>query len=221
MLGKLMETSKEYCTIYVARHGQTEFNVRDILQGQVDSPLTDDGRLQAKELSTKLTGIHFEAIFSSDLGRAKRTAEIIALDRELAVITKKLLRERSFGHLDGTAVRDFREQNRELFKKRETLSEQEKRDFKFYETYESDSEIAARMLTALREIAATYIGKNILVVSHGAIIRSMLIHLGFADFDELDSKSVGNASYVKLESDGVDFFIKETIGISKSTHLSE
>jgi broad specificity phosphatase PhoE len=54
-----------------------------------------------------------------------------------------------------------------------------------------------------------------MVVCHGNIMRCLLSHLGFAKFDELTRKSVENTAYFVLESDGIDFFIKETSGIKK------
>jgi 2,3-bisphosphoglycerate-dependent phosphoglycerate mutase len=206
---------EKYCTIYIVRHGETEHNVKEIMQGQTDSSLTKTGVNQAEKLAKEFKNIHFNAIFSSDLYRAKRTAEIVKLDRQLAVNTTELLRERAFGHFDGKTIESFQRQNKHLFKVRQNLSEKEKRDFKFYEEYESDSEMTARIITALREIAATYIGKTVLVVSHGSIIRAFLIHLGFAKFDELPPKSIENTAFAVLQTDGIDFFIKETKGINK------
>jgi len=210
-----MEISENYCRIYITRHGQTEFNVKEIMQGQIDSPLTEEGKAQAKEFAEKFKNIKFEAIFSSDLGRAQATAEIINIDRQLVINTSKLLRERSFGPYDGTPSQKFRDENKVLFEKRQTLSEQEKRDFKFYESYESDSQIASRMITALREIAVTYLGKTVLVISHGAIIRALLVHLGYAQFDELGTRAIGNGAYIMLKCDGTDFFIENAEGITK------
>lgn len=215
-----MEQAEKLTTIYIVRHGETDFNVKEIMQGQTDSSLTAKGVLQAKQLAERLKGVNFDAIFSSDLYRAQKTAEILKLDRQLAVNTTKLLRERTFAHFDGKSAEFFREENKTLFEKRQQLSEQEKRDFKFYPEFESDTEIAGRMTIALREAALTFPGKILLAISHGAIIRAFLIQLGFANFDELPPKSIENTAYVIVETDGVDFFIKETHGINKKK-LSE
>ena len=58
-------------------------------------------------------------------------------------------------------------------------------------------------------------GKTILVVSHGGVMRYLLIHLGFGTYTNLPTGSIGNTAYIKLETDGVDFFVKETKGITK------
>ena len=137
------------------------------------------------------------------------------MDRQLEVNTSKLLRERFFGEWEGRTISDFVEKNKHLFDLEKKFSESQRQIFKPYPDYESNSETAGRMLTFLREVAATYIAKTVLVVAHGSILRSMLMHLGFAKTDELPAGSIENTGYVVLQSDGVDFFIKETKGVNK------
>lgn len=126
------------------------------------------------------------------------------------------MRERSFGEWEGRSEEEFLETNRHLIEKLKFLSEKEKQDFKLGNGYESNSEIARRFVTFLREISATYIGQTVLVVSHGSIMRSLLMLLGFATYDGLPSGSIQNTGYFVLESDGVDFFLKKTEGIKMS-----
>ena len=75
--------------------------------------------------------VKFDAVFSSDLVRAKRTAELIAADRKLAVNTHRLLRERFFGHWEGGHENIFYEENKQLFELQKKLTEQQKLDFKY------------------------------------------------------------------------------------------
>lgn len=71
------------------------------------------------------------------------------------------------------------------------------------------------MITFLRETAVAYLGENILVVSHSGIMRASLIKLGFGTASELNFSCISNAGYAVIESDGVDFFVRETDGIHK------
>jgi broad specificity phosphatase PhoE len=210
-----MENSQSLCTIYLVRHGETEWNVKEIIQGQVDSNLTQNGVNQAKAAGEMLKNVHFDLVFASDLSRAKRTAEYIVAERKLVVNTTKLLRERRFGKYEGRPGKEYREENKELFEKMEKMSELEKRRVKFDFGYENEEDLAARLLIFLREIAVTYVGKTVLAVSHGGAMRALLMHLGYATFDELRGRSVENTAYIKLDSDGIDFFVKETKGINK------
>ena len=210
-----MENNEKYCTIYIVRHGETHHNKNEIMQGQVDSPLTENGQSQAKEREESLKHIHFDKLFSSDLGRTVQTSEILNTNRKLEINTTKLLREKHFGVYESKPIKFFLDENRELLEKFEQLSEDEKKYFKYHASQESDDEACSRMLTFLREIGATYIGKTILVVSHGSIMRALLRHLGFAKYGELPPGAIDNTGYIKLETDGVDFFVRETVGINK------
>lgn len=207
--------ARELTTFYIVRHGRTEWNNAHRMQGHMDSPLTSEGLAQAKELAGYFSPIHFDAVFSSDVMRAKRTAEIIVSDREIAIETTKLLREASFGKYEGITWEKFEAELREKLEEREKL---ELESFMKYslspevETYEST---VMRLILFLREASLAYQGKTLLVVSHSGIMQALLMHLGFATHKQLPPGSVKNLAHIKLESDGTDFFIKETVGIEK------
>ena len=201
-------------TFYLIRHGETEWNVKDLLQGTSDSPLTQKGINDAKKVAKNLSKIKFDLVFSSDLMRAKRTADIIALEHNLTVETNKLLRERYFGHLEGKSNDEFREWAK-AFK---DLTDKERFATKISEDIESDEEIATRLIQFIREIAIGNPEKIILAVSHGGILKSLLIHLGFGTYKQI--RMIGNGGYVKLESDGTDFFIKEVKGLEYNEKIT-
>lgn len=201
--------AQKLTTIYIVRHGETEWNVRRIIQGHSDSPLTKKGIAQAKALARRFKTLHFDAIFSSDLVRAKRTAEIIALEKRLAIETTRVLREQFFGKYEGAKRDDYYS----LFEKWNEMTDRKRHRFKISEDVESNEEAVIRFITFLREIAVAYSGKTVLVVSHGAIMRYFLIHLGHMTYD--DMLAFDNRGLLKLESDGVDFFIKEIKGLRK------
>lgn len=198
-----------YCTFYIVRHAETEWNVRRLIQGQGDSPLTLKGKEQAKELAKELRNITFDKIFSSDLLRAKRTAEIIALEHKLLVETTKLLRERMYGPFEGKQIESLKEFDKVF----EALTEKEKFSYKIHKEVESDEEMVTRLITFLRELALGNPAKTILISTHGSLIRAFLFHIGFGTYETLKHSPIPNASYLKLLSDGVEFFIKETKGI--------
>ena len=102
-----------YCTIYLVRHGQSEANHTVSLYG-LDKKLTEKGKEQAKIVAQKLKGIKFDVVFTSELVRAQETAAIIAKEHELEVLTKKALRERHTGMLEGRVVAEVAEELREI-----------------------------------------------------------------------------------------------------------
>lgn len=208
-----MEEEK-YTTFYIVRHGQTEWNAKGMLQGHQDSDLTKKGKAQIKKLAHTLKNVDFAGIYSSDLLRARRTAQIIAVERKIAVKTTEILREKNFGVLEGKHYLDVQNELKNLLDRFDKLSSKERARHKFLQE-DSNEKIAARFITFLRELAIAHPGDNILVVSHGGTIRTLLLHLGFAKPEELPFGSIDNAGFVKIDSDGVVFFVKETSGIRK------
>lgn len=196
-------------TIYIARHGETEMNRSQQMQGQQDSPLTENGVSQAEGLREKLKHIRFDAVFSSDLLRAKRTAEIVSLERKLAITTSQFLREKTYGPYEGKHYKEFESEYARLWNEYKRLGKSDKYRFKMHEQIESDEEAMARYTQFLREIAVSHAGKTVLVVSHGGVMKVLLVHLGFATYEAMPSGSVGNCGYIKLEADGSEFRIKE------------
>lgn len=87
----------------------------------MESVLTELGITQAKETGEKLKHIKFDAIFSSDLVRAKKTAEIIKFDRELMIETSHLLRERAYGHFEGQHADVLKNELKDKLEERENL----------------------------------------------------------------------------------------------------
>lgn len=87
--------------LYVVRHGQTDWNIENKLQGCVDVPLNSTGINQAYDLAKKIGNIKFDIIISSPLSRALDTATIINKKSKVEIITNDALIERNFGCLEG------------------------------------------------------------------------------------------------------------------------
>ena len=211
------ENLKNYCCLYLVRHGETDWNVKGLVQGQIDIPLNKKGETQAKELAKKLRLVKFAAVFSSDLLRAKRTAQIIAMEKKLTAVAKQVLRERDFGEFEGRPGPWLESWRKMLAVGIEDLVEGEKKELlKFHQGVESDEELMGRFIPFLREVALAYPGKNVLIVTHGSVLRTFLIKIGYFK-NQLESfkATIKNGSYIKILSDGVDFFVKETEGIER------
>lgn len=93
-------------TIYVARHGQTDWNKQNILLGNTDMPLNKTGQSQALKLKNKLQTFQFNHIISSNLKRALETAQIITNNNQNIIINPKL-QERNYGELEGTTPKNI------------------------------------------------------------------------------------------------------------------
>jgi len=205
---------KSYCNLYIVRHGETDWNAQGLLQGHKDIPLNKTGKKQAQELAIRLNKIDFVRSFSSDLLRAKETAQIIVLAKKIAVETTKILRERRFGKFEGRHWREDKEYQ-QLIDDFQKLSQEERYKSKPYEDTESDEELMAKLIPFLREISIAHPGKNILIATHGGTMRAFLTHLGWATYKTLPPGSISNTAYVKVLCDGVDFIVRETFGFAK------
>jgi broad specificity phosphatase PhoE len=138
-------------TLLLVRHGETDWNAEGRLQGHTDRPLSDYGRRQARELAADLEDEELEAIYSSDLARARETAEIVGERLGLPVVLDPDLREKDWGTWEGlNAV----ERDRVEFVGESTEAHQE------------------RILQALRRIAERHPSdRRVLVVTHGGSMR--------------------------------------------------
>lgn len=214
---QLPKDTHNYCTLYIVRHGQTEWNVQKIIQGHVDSPLTAEGVIQAKTLGKQFKDIDFSAIYSSDLLRAHRTAQLISLEKKLAIKTSEHLRERFMGKLEGKRFIDHSNEMSYIFE--EYVNEQEKIVLEskinknLIQDVEPIEQVISRFILFIREVAITHIGENVLVVTHGGVLLRFIKHLGF-----MKNPYVKNTGYIKIFCDGTDFFVEEVQNIEESRY---
>lgn len=162
--------------LHLIRHGQTDWNVEKRYQGSQDIPLNERGRLQAAEAKEALSDKTFAGIYSSDLKRAYETAEIIRGEKEHVIETFSQLRETCYGSLEGKTLAEIEakfgthQENNQI-----TLHH------KIVPDMESGFEVIQRVLPTLELIAQKHQDQDVLVVTHGGVIRALLVHL--ADYD--------------------------------------
>ncbi|MBQ3337081.1 MAG: histidine phosphatase family protein [Selenomonadaceae bacterium] len=155
--------------IFLIRHGETEWNRQNRLQGNSDTHLSPEGFHQAITLSEHAPFHHVDAIYSSDLTRALSTANILAERFDLTVKVLPELRETDFGDWEGRFINDlFKESPKEFGK---FFTDPERCHPPNGETF---LEAQARVMIGIREIIANHDNQNVVVVSHGAAIRLIL-----------------------------------------------
>lgn len=145
--------------IYLIRHGQTDWNLQGRFQGREDIQLNENGMKQAIECGNALKGEEFKAVITSPLSRARKTAEIIAeiVSVDQVIVDEGII-ERDFSKVSGMTPRE-----REAF-----YASGEKDDKEPWE------HLYKRMITCIRKYAEKFYGQNIIMVSHGASINSVL-----------------------------------------------
>lgn len=153
-------------TFYVVRHGETEWNLIGKQQGHFDSPLTTEGMLQSKALTEGLADKSIEFIYSSGLGRALKTAEHIGTRLDLPVQVDKRLNERNLGILQGLTREEFKQR----YPDPEFTLNSRDPDY-FLPGGESFRQVYERSVKCLEELAKRHSGQNILIVTHGGVLR--------------------------------------------------
>ena len=147
--------------LYVIRHGKTDWNLMNKIQGRVDIPLNDFGIQEAKLVKELLNQIHFFKIISSPLIRAKKTAQIISQDKIPIIIDSRIV-ERDFDEFEGL--------NKEKF------------DYSSFWNYslnnkyvkaESVQQLLNRVYNFLDEYKEMYEKKNVLLVTHAGVIPAI------------------------------------------------
>lgn len=147
--------------VILARHGETDWNRDGIWQGHGDPPLNDLGRRQAAALADGLAGESIDVLYSSDLRRARETAEIVGRSLGLPVRLDPGLREIDIGSWSGLT----RAQIEERF------------PGGVREDGETSEAFDLRALETLRRIARAHAGRRVLAVTHGGVVRALDRHM--------------------------------------------
>lgn len=156
-------------TILLARHGESDWNREHRWQGHTDRPLSTLGRRQAAALARRLADVPLDAVYASDLARARDTAHAVAERQGLRVVVRADLREVDVGSWSGKTRADVEQSDPEgIARWLEGAT-----GWHGGEAYE---EMATRAVAAVREIAAAHPGGRVLVVSHGGCVRAIHAH---------------------------------------------
>jgi broad specificity phosphatase PhoE len=179
----------------VIRHGETEWNLKGLHQGILDSPLTARGIEQAEQVAKLLQKFSFDQLYSSDLGRAVQTTQIISAAIQLDATFDPRLRERNLGQLAGLSLAQFRELNPEA------CEQYIKRNPEYVVPGgESAAQAYERSIACFEELSRKYPNQNILVVTHGFILEYLLRYsLGIP---------LGQKIRFSLKNCGVNRFVK-------------
>jgi probable phosphoglycerate mutase len=147
------------------RHGETDWNREQRFQGQIDVPLSATGRAQALRLAEALAGERFDLLVSSDLQRARQTAQPLAPTCATRLRVQADWREQGFGVLEGLGVAEVKERHPRLW----AQWLEHDADYRLPDG-ESVREFHARVLGALRALVHAHAGARVLVVTHGGVL---------------------------------------------------
>jgi probable phosphoglycerate mutase len=153
--------------VYLVRHGETFWNREQRLQGQLDSPLTEEGIRQTTALADKLSDIRFDAVYSSDLERARRTTHILtSRSNNIPIIYDDRIRERHFGSFQGLTWDEISQQFPD-----DASRELSGNPMNQVPGGESKHQLLTRAIAFFDDIAIRHHAQKVLVVSHGGILN--------------------------------------------------
>lgn len=155
--------------LILLRHGETEWNRELRFQGQVDVPLNATGHAQAQRLAQRLAGEPIDHLVSSDLSRARQTADPFArqvqASRGIGLDVDAALREQAFGRIDGMRVEDIKRDHADVW----AGWTQFQSDYVVPDG-ESTRQFHTRVMAALWQLVASHPGRTLAVVTHGGVL---------------------------------------------------
>lgn len=195
--------------IYLLRHGETEQNLKGFYYGNLDIDITDKGIKQIEYINDKVKNIPFDKIYISNMKRAKSSADIISRDKDIPYIRDKRLNEMNLGIFEGKSYENIKNEYPIEFK---GWSD----DWKNYDPPQGESyvDFYERVKDFFQEILELQ-DENILLVTHGGVIRSILAYIMGENLDafwKFGSKN-GDLTLVKYEYGNlyIDFIIHADI----------
>lgn len=198
--------------LVLVRHGETAWNRATRIQGHTDIPLSPLGLVQAQRLAEALADEPLAAIYSSDLSRARQTAEAVAAAQGLAISFDAALRERAFGRFEGLSWEEIDRgypEDAARWRRREP-------DFAVGGG-ESLTVFSARCLAAARRAAVAHPGQSIALVAHGGVLDCLYRAATQVALDAPRSWQLGNATINRLLATPEGFTL---VGWNDDRHLA-
>lgn len=152
--------------LFLVRHGEVDYNRQKIIVGNTDQPLNNIGRQQAEGTAEKVGGLGIDILVSSDLKRAKETAEIISKKIGISLITDSVFRERNYGSIEGKKKEGLKEIYPQYINKSGKLILENE-----FPGAESVDDFYNRVIEGIDNLLKRYPDKNILLVTHAGIFR--------------------------------------------------
>lgn len=179
--------------LIVVRHGETAWNVDTRIQGHLDIPLNATGLWQARQLGDALAGEAISAIYTSDLLRARRTAQAVADATGAALVDEPGLRERAFGSFQGRTFAEIEAEHPEQARR------WRQRDPDYApDGGESLRVLRERVIDTTHRLAARHPGELVLLVTHGGVLDVLYRAATRQDIQAPRTWQLGNAAINRL-----------------------
>ncbi|MGE5196735.1 MAG: histidine phosphatase family protein [Anaerolineae bacterium] len=187
------------CHLYLVHHGDTEYTVEERLQGWIDIPLNDVGKQQMAELAQQLSSFNIDVIYSSSLIRAVESAAILEKELKCPVVIESALRGESHGNLEGLRKDEYEKDPH--FIEYISLPSEDQIFFSVGEGGLSKADVARKAIPAIKEICSKHPGQNVVIVTHGGVLKFINFLLGNYTPEEINE--VPHGDMLHIDGDGV------------------
>ncbi len=199
------------CELVLVRHGETPWNRDRRLQGHIDIDLNEDGRRQARAVAVRLARERVDALYTSDLRRARKTADAIALTTGVAVHPDAGLRERNYGVLEGHRLDELPERFPV-----EYAQWQARQPDAVIERGETLGGFYARVSQTIERIGRSHPGQRVVITAHGGVLDCAYRMATGTPIEARRSWDLLNASVNCIAFDGHRFVLRDWADV---THL--
>jgi broad specificity phosphatase PhoE len=181
-------------TLYLVRHGQTDWNLKARFQGHSDIPLNPTGMKQAAEAVQNLNGTKFKAIYTSDLQRAVKTADFFAMKTGVPIMCDERLREVCLGKWEGMEIAKIKEYFPEEYNRRQKMP-------MVYGPPEGETirQLANRIIEVTDEICEDYPSGSVLIVAHGMCMATLYCLANGIDLNNVFEHTLRNLELRQVE----------------------
>jgi len=190
---KIYEVTKMNTEIFLIRHGETIWNTKKLIQGQLDSPLTDNGIYQSNLLAQRMEKINPDIIYTSDLKRAVDTANIINQHINKDIIEISGVRERHWGVFQGADWPKIKK----FFPTQYKYYRNDSKNYKI-PNGESYNQVTKRTMDSLVDIIENHKNQKVVIVTHGGVISPLIRDLLSIPYETHRKFTISNTSITKL-----------------------
>jgi broad specificity phosphatase PhoE len=179
------------CILHIIRHGQTDWNAEKRLQGHIDIPLNEKGKAEAEIIAEEFKNRGLSAIYSSPLQRAHITAQIINRHHQHDIKLHDALKEATYGPYEGMKMEEYYAKGGEALASLRLLPLRERLHFKIAAEAESYYEVYQRVEPLLNQIINDHLGEEVLIVSHGRLMGSIIAMIAGEDIHDIKIENTG------------------------------
>lgn len=180
--------------LILIRHGETDWNVQGRWQGHTDIPLNQNGHEQSRQLANDLKNDHIDAIYTSDLQRARQTARLLSEEKGVAIQVDPRLREINLGVWEGLTRPEIEENY---------LKELEERRIDQFNVAapegETGAQVQKRSLAAIGDIMSRHPTGSVAIIAHGYTLAVLRAHFTGVPFERVRELIPANGEIIELD----------------------